>query len=85
MRLFALIAALFIAGGVWLLVASGLGFYSAIDTATIRFDFWTVEFWLLVPGDVSAGLATNGKWLLEALAGGLLTTTGTLILRVSGK
>lgn len=85
MRLFAVVAALFIAGGVAFAVAGALGVSNAIDTGTFRSDFWSAEFWLLVPGNAAAGLGTNGKWLLEGVAGGVLISTGTLILRVSGR
>jgi hypothetical protein len=82
-RLFALIGALLIAGGVYLLVDGGLRLSRCLDTDIFSMKVWTKEFWLFMPHHASAGLSPNAHWFLR-LTGGLLTTVlGTKVLRVA--
>lgn len=83
MRIFALIGALLVAGGFFLLVDGGLRLQRALGSDCLSFRIWTMEFWLYDPGRLGGGLGANAHWFLR-LAGVLPATfLGMRLVRVA--
>jgi len=83
MRLFALIGALLLVGGVYLLVDGGLRINQTLSADTFSLRVWSKEFWLFSSANPSLGLSPNAHWFLR-LAGGLAAiVVGAKVLRVA--
>jgi hypothetical protein len=82
-RLFALIGALLITGGVYLLVDGGLRLNRCLENDVFSVKVWTKEFWLFMPHQVSAGLSPNAHWFLRLMGGILAAAVGSKVLRVA--
>jgi hypothetical protein len=82
-RLFALIGALLVAGGAYLMVEGALRLKRAIDTDAFSVEVWRSEFWLYRPANPSLGLSPNAHWFLR-LGGGIVSLAiGAKVLRVA--
>jgi hypothetical protein len=83
MRLFALIGALLISGGAYLLIDGGLRLSFCMDTGQLSLNVWSDQFWLLIPAEPDHGLSPNAHWFIR-LAGGLLAMAlGATVLRIA--
>jgi hypothetical protein len=82
-RVFALIGALLVAGGFFLLVDGGLRLQRALESDVFSFRIWTTEFWLFDPIRPQAVVGANAQWFLR-LAGVLpASILGMKLVRVA--
>jgi len=82
-RLFALLGALLIAGGAYLLVDGGLRLSRCVESDVFSLRVWAKEFWLFLPHHASAGLSPNAHWFLRLLGGVMAAVVGSKVLRVA--
>jgi hypothetical protein len=83
LRLFALLGALLIAGGVYLLIDGGLRLSRALGDDTFSYRVWTAAFWLAAPETSEFELALNAHWLVRIVCGLAGLPLGTKIVRVA--
>lgn len=83
MRIFALIGALLMAGGVFLLVDSGLRVSHCVTNDLFSWTVWSEEFWLLVPSKPDLGMSPNAHWFLRLIGGVIVALLGLKILRTA--
>jgi hypothetical protein len=82
-RIFALIGALLVAGGMFLLVDGGLHLQRALHEGSFDARFWTTEFWLLVPSHPRTGLGVNAHWFVRLAGGVPATLLGMRLVKVA--
>jgi hypothetical protein len=80
-RLFALIGALLVTGGVYLLVDGGLRLHRTLNNNTFTPRIWATEFWL--PSNMGPGLGPNAHWFLRLAGGVPAALLGMKLLRVA--
>lgn len=83
MKLVALIGALLVAGGVYLLIDGGIRLNMCISSGVLDTRIWATEFWLISPTNPSLGLSQNAHWLIRLTSGVLAFITGSKFLRWS--
>lgn len=69
MRLFVLLGALIVAGGVYLGLSGAIQVDKCLTFGNFSLEVWNVHFWLLTPEKPGMGLGPNGQWLLRILGG----------------
>jgi len=84
-RLFALVGALLVAGGVFLLVDAGLRVQRCIATDVWSLRVWAADFWLLVPRNPSLGLSQNAHWFLRVVGGLLAVPIGLKVVKLAAR
>jgi hypothetical protein len=85
LRIFALVGALLLAVGAFLLVDAGLRISKTLAMDTFTAEVWRREFWLNDVDDVEQGMSPNGHWFLRLGGGMLICFIGAKILKVATK
>ncbi len=80
-KLFALIGALLLAGGVYVLIDGGIRLNQCISAGVFDTRIWASEFWLISPTNPDLGLSQNAHWLLRISGGVLALAFGARLLR----
>ena len=83
MRIFALVGALLLAGGAFLLIDGGLRILRCVDADLFSLEVWTDPFWLRDPSQPAMGLSPNAHWFLRIVGGLLALAIGSTVLRVA--
>ncbi len=83
MRLVALVGALLIAGGIYVLIDGGIRLNQCIASGVFDTRIWTSEFWLISPANPGLGLARNAQWLIRIAGAVLSLSLGGRLLRWS--
>jgi hypothetical protein len=81
--LFALIGALLVAGGAWLLVEGALRLQRTVDGGVFSVRVWESEFWLYRPTKPGIGLSENAHWFLRLTGGIAAVIIGGKVLRTA--
>jgi hypothetical protein len=85
LRLFALIGALLVAGGAYLMVEGSLRLKRAIDSDAFHVEVWRSDFWLYRPSNPKLGLSPNAHWFLRLTGGIASLAIGARVLRVASR
>jgi|GEM_PF-5543380 len=64
-------------------VQGGLFLKATMNTTAFTLEFWTSDFWLLVPSDPEQGLGPNAGWFLRLVGGAFTALVGWVVLRAS--
>ncbi len=83
MRLFVLLGALIVAGGVYLGLAGAIQANKCLTFGTFGMEVWSPHFWLLSPDKPSLGLGPNAQWFLRILGGGAAVYLGGKLIKFS--
>lgn len=83
MRLFALLGALILAGGVYLGIAGAIQLNNCISFGTFSTEIWAAHFWLLYPDEPSMGLGPNAGWFLRVMGGVAAIYLGGRLIKFS--
>ncbi len=81
MKLVALIGALLLAGGVYMLIDGGIRLNQCISAGVFDTRIWASEFWLAAPSNPSLGLSQNAQWLIRITCGVMAFILGGKLLR----
>jgi hypothetical protein len=82
-RIFALIGALAIAGGAYLLVDGGIRLSRCLTNDVFSYSIWSEDFWLLIPGNPDLGLSPNAHWFLRFIGGLIAAVVGGRVLKTA--
>ena len=85
MRLFVLLGALVVAGGVYLGLSGAIQANKCLTFGTFSMEVWSAHFWLLSPDKPGLGLGPNGHWLLRILGCGVAVYLGGKLIKFSTK
>lgn len=83
MKLVALVGALLVAGGVYVLIDGGIRLNQCIYSGVFDTRIWASEFWLISPTNPSLGLSQNAQWLIRITSGVFAFILGGRLLRWS--
>lgn len=81
MRLFALVGALIVAGGVYLAIDGGVQLNRCITLGTLYLEVWRPEFWLRIPDQPGMGLGANAHWFIRLVGGVLAVYLGGRLIK----
>jgi len=81
--MFALIGALLIAGGAYLIVDGALRLGRCVSADIFSWTVWSEDFWLLIPSKPDLGLSPNARWFLRLVGGLVAASLGAKILRTA--
>ena len=85
MRLFVLLGALIVAGGVYLGLAGAMQVDKCLTFGNFSIAVWDVHFWLLSPDKPGLGLGPNGQWFLRLVGGAAAVIAGGKLIKFSNR